>query len=228
MERLLPERPRWLEIALQGLAYWIGHRQSLFGSYPLTEGAMVAEACNLIFANLPKDLVILPERLYKNMVSPATSTCFDETLLRADLVICDNHVNQTDSSSNIFGSIKYVIEIKRGSASNQLINSDLKRLYDFKEAYGFDIRCLMFIISEGNSPRRFVKDGKSILAWNEIPDCLGYYRVRRTMKASPSFSNRVNAHYVCMLEVFLEKKSLKTPLTRTIFDSNKPANKIRS
>ena len=50
MGATLPERQKWLENALQGLAFWIGHRHSLFNGYPLVEGALVAEACNLIQA----------------------------------------------------------------------------------------------------------------------------------------------------------------------------------
>jgi len=208
MENSLPERPKWLEVALQGLAYWMGHRQSLFGTYPLTEGAMVAEACNLIFANLSPGLALLPERLYKNLTNPFVNP-FPGQLVRADLVICNDTVNQDDINANISGHVKYVIEVKRGSASNQLINADLKRLYDLKNVVNDDIRCLLFIISEGRAPTRFVKDGKSILGWNQIPMCSGYYRVRRTVKAAPSFSSREKAHYVCMLEVFLNRKTVK-------------------
>ena len=43
----LPARQKWLEHALQALAFWIGHRHSLFNAYPLTEGALVAEACTM-------------------------------------------------------------------------------------------------------------------------------------------------------------------------------------
>lgn len=72
MRKSLPERQKWLEHALQGLAFWIGHRHSLFSGYPLTEGALVAEACNLIQANLPPDLILLPERMYRNLVPNGT------------------------------------------------------------------------------------------------------------------------------------------------------------
>lgn len=32
----MPDRPRFLETALQGLAFWIGHRQAMFPFYPLS------------------------------------------------------------------------------------------------------------------------------------------------------------------------------------------------
>lgn len=205
---VLPERPKWLETALQGLAYWMGHRQSLFRTYPLTEGAMVAEACNLIFANLSPELVILPERMYRDLVRPEGNP-FQGKLTRADLVICDKTVNQNNVNANISVYVKYVIEVKRGSASNQLIDEDLKRLCQLKNAGNTDIRCFLFVISEGHAPKRFVNNGKSIKGWNEIQGCSGYYRVRRTVKASPSFSNKERAHYVCMIEVFQSRILLK-------------------
>jgi hypothetical protein len=52
MSKPLDRPPKWAERALQGLAFWIGCRHSLYAHYPLSEGALVAEACNLIYANL--------------------------------------------------------------------------------------------------------------------------------------------------------------------------------
>jgi hypothetical protein len=78
----LPKRQKWLEHALQGLAFWIGHRHSFFNSYHLTEGALVAEACNLIQANLPKhQLTLLPECMYKNLVAHGTKIDYAEKSL---------------------------------------------------------------------------------------------------------------------------------------------------
>ena len=90
MGETLPERQKWLEHALQGLAFWIGHRHSLFNGYPLVEGALVAEACNLIQANLPHQLILLPECLYRNLgQGPIGANIEDVTReSRADLVIC--------------------------------------------------------------------------------------------------------------------------------------------
>ena len=219
----LPERPKWLETALQGLAYWMGHRQSLYAKYPLTEGAMVAEACNLIFANLTPGLVLLPERLYKNLVSPSMKK-FQGQSARVDLTICDDYVNQDNINANISGHVKYAIEIKRGLASNHLINADLKRLYELKNAVDDDLRCLLFVISEGKAPKRFVKDGKSKLSWEKIPGCSGYYKVRRTVKAASSFSSKEKAHYVCMLEVFRKRKILKKAIGRQNDSDRKASN----
>ncbi len=53
MKTKLKKQPSWVERALQGVAYWMGHRRCLYRDYPLSEGALVAEVCNLIYANLP-------------------------------------------------------------------------------------------------------------------------------------------------------------------------------
>ena len=64
LERL----PEWSEKALQGLAFWIGHRHSLYPNYPLAEGALVGEACNLIQANLRADQILLCEEQYSRLM----------------------------------------------------------------------------------------------------------------------------------------------------------------
>jgi len=51
--------PFWAKRALQGIAFWIAHRRCFYRQHPLTEGALVAEICNLINANLrDRDLTL--------------------------------------------------------------------------------------------------------------------------------------------------------------------------
>lgn len=200
----LPERQKWLEHALQGLAFWIGHRHSLFKDYPLSEGALVAEACNLIQANLPHELVLMPECMYKNLVSKGSTVQGIGTLARADLVLCAAAAKAIGREGNLSAYTKFVIEVKRGNASTQSINEDLTRLHTFLQVSTAGTRCFLFIVSESLAPRRFVKDGKSILGTHAIPACSGHFRVRRSVKAAASFLGKESAHYVCLLEVFLE------------------------
>lgn len=204
MSRLLPERQKWLEHALQGLAFWIGHRHSLFKDYPLSEGALVAEACNLIQANLPHDLVLMPECMYKNLVAVGSVVDGVGSQARADLVLCDIAAKKIGREGNVSAYTKFVIEVKRGNASMQSINEDLSRLHAFLQTAKQGIRCFLFIVSESRAPGRFVKDGRSILGEHSVPGTTGNYRVRRTVKAAASFSGKESAHYVCLLEVFLE------------------------
>jgi hypothetical protein len=203
MRPSLPERQQWLEHALQGLSFWIGHRHSLFRDYPLSEGALVAEACNLIQANLPHELVLMPECMYKNLVGPGQTVQGIGTLARADLVLCATEAKSIGREGNLSAHTKFVIEVKRGNASPQSINEDLTRLHAFLEVATSGTRCFLFIVSESLAPRRFVKDGKSILGAHPIPNCAGHFRVRRSVKAAASFSGKESAHYVCLLEVFL-------------------------
>lgn len=200
----LPERQKWMEHALQGLAFWIGHRHSLFKGYPLSEGALVAEACNLIQANLPHDLVLLPECMYRNLVAEGSAVQGIGSQARADLVLCDAAAKAIGREGNLSAHTKFVIEVKRGNASKQSINEDLTRLHAYLQVATVGTRCFLFIVSESFAPRRFVKDGKSILGAHPIPGSAGHYRVRRSVKAAASFSGKESAHYVCLLEVFLE------------------------
>lgn len=208
----LPERLIWLEHALQGLAFWIGHRHSLFNSYPLTEGALVAEACNLIQANIPHDLILLPECLYRNLVPNLTVIDQVTGQSRADLVLCSVEAKALGREGNISDHVRFVIEVKRGSAPKRELNSDLKRLYFYLQASNFEARAFLFVVSEGHAHRRFVKDGKSILGVHEIPDCDGHYRIRRTVKAAASFSGKETAHYVNLIEVFRHKAERAAPI----------------
>ena len=208
----LPERQKWLEHALQGLAFWIGHRHSLFNGYPLTEGALVAEACNLIQANLPPELVLMPECMYRHLVPAGTNITNVTGQSRADLVLCDQEARDIGREGNISEHVRFVIEVKRGSAPASEINSDLKRLYNFLATSGNDARGFLFVISESAAPTRFVKGGKSILGKHEIAGMDGHFRVRRTVKAAASFSGKKTAHYVCLLEVFVRDQERLLPV----------------
>ncbi len=209
MGKTLPERQRWLEHALQGLAFWIGHRHSLFYSYPLTEGALVAEACNLIQSNLPHDLILLPECMYKNLVPQGIAIDNVSGQSRADLVVCNKFAKPIGRGGNVSEHVKFVIEVKRGSATNSEINTDLIRLHNYLLATQNDARVFLFIVSESSAPRKFVKDGKSWLGAHPIANVTGHFRVRRTVKAAASFSGKKSAHYVCLIEIFLTGQKAK-------------------
>ena len=199
----LPERQKWLEHALQGLAFWIGHRHSLFRGYPLTEGALVAEACNLIQANLPHELVLLPECMYSNLVAPGTAIAGVAGLARADLVLCHEAAKDIGRDGNIAAHTRFVIEVKRGDSSARLIDEDLRRLHAYLRVASPRTRCFLFIVSEGRAPTRFVEDGQSRRGVHPITRGQGgTHAVRRTVKAAASFSGKESAHYVCLIEVF--------------------------
>jgi hypothetical protein len=201
----MPERPRFLERALQGLAFWIGHRHSLFRSYPLPEGAIVAEACNLIQANLSDSLVLQPECQYKRLVPPGVQVIGVGDLARADLVIFSDAAKPTLRQGDVSPHVHFVIEVKRGSASKAAIDDDLRRLHSFLCATPTNARVFLIVVSESKAPNRFVSEGKSRLGTHQIHSCAGCFHVRRTVKAAASFSNKSSAHYVCLLEIFRDR-----------------------
>jgi hypothetical protein len=191
--------PAWATLALQGLSYWIGHRQSLYGSYPLSEGALVAELCNLISANLPHTERLECEVMYStllNETSPPEGVLTEKS--RADLVI----------RRAINGKPRFVVEVKRSAAGNEQINNDLKRLAEIRRRLP-TVRSYFFLISEGVRPQRFVSaNGGSIKGVQEIPESQGHFRTRCTLKAIPIFSNPDIGQYCCLIEVFASTKSV--------------------
>ena len=142
MRSKLPEIPKWLRDALQGLPFWIGHRHSLFSSYPLAEGALVGEACNLIQANLPGELILLPECMYRNLVPKGAPLEGVTGRARADLVLCDKLARKIGREGNISQHVKFVIEVKRGTASKKEIDSDLVKLHNYLRASNSGTRAL--------------------------------------------------------------------------------------
>jgi len=197
----MPERLAFLESALQGLAFWIGHRRAYYSSYPLSESALVTEACNLIQAKLPTNLILRPEILYRR-VFDATGTEIPDKA-RADLVILDSSAPDP-YKSYVGDAVHFLFEVKRGGTSTKLINDDLRRLHAFKSKCRPEARAFFILASESSLPERFVdsEKGESKLHAHPIPGTKGVFHVRRTVKAAASFRNKKTAHYVSIAEVF--------------------------
>lgn len=199
----LEKWPTWAERALQGLAFWIGHRHALYRDYPLSEGALVAEACNLIYANLGHDEVLLCEEQYSRLLPLGQWPAGMGPRSRADLVVVTGiNKKQAEESDSLTPYARTVIEVKRGSAPPAQIDEDLKRLAVLKAANP-GVQALLFLVSEARRPQRFVStEGRAILGKHEIPTTTSHYRVRRACKAASAFSGKESAHYACIIEVF--------------------------
>ena len=195
--------PLWSEKALQGLAFWIGHRHSLYQHYPLGESALVAETCNLIFANLGPGEVLLCERQYTQLMPDGAWPSAHGAKSRADLAVVTGLTHsQAEGQRSLRGYLSAVIEVKRASAPKAQIDQDLKRLAIFKHANP-DVRALLFVVAEAQRPKRFVaSEGRAILGKNNISGADAHYRVRRACKAAAAFSGKESAHYACIIEVF--------------------------
>jgi len=197
MKAKLKKQPLWVQRALQGVAYWMGHRRCLYRDYPLAEGALVAEVCNLIYANLPENLQLLCEVQYSSFVKCDPTPEVLQGRIRADLV-----VSEKGGRNGADPIPKFIIEVKRASAPASQINADLSRLAAARR-HRPDIRAFLFVISEAQRPRRFVhKEGRSILGKHKIPESDSHYRVRRTWKAAHAFKNREYAQYASLIEIY--------------------------
>jgi hypothetical protein len=163
----------------------------------LAEGALVAEICNLIHANLPDTLTLLCEVQYSKLLRQGKKPAELKDRSRADLVIANK-----DSSTPERPVAKFIIEIKRAAAPSGQINADLKRLAVVRNLRP-NTRTFLFVISEAQRPSRFVnEEGSSILGRKKIPNSNGHYRVRRTWKAAHAFEKRERAQYACLIEVY--------------------------
>jgi hypothetical protein len=200
----LKKMPAWSIAALQGVCYWMGHRRSLYRHYPLAEGAVVAEICNLISANLPDSRELTCEVQYSKLSglpeAPKVEGKEEITLerTRADLVVSEGSLDDGAAP-------EYVIEVKRYSAGKREIEADLRRLAEIRHRYP-KTRAFLFVISEGKRPNRFLNDkGNSLKGKLRIPDSKDHFRVRRTLKAAHAYTRWENAQYACLLEVYVRR-----------------------
>lgn len=195
--------PTWAEQALQGLSFWIGHRHALYRHYPLSEGALVAETCNLIHAHLETGESLICEEQYKRLLPLGASTSGLGSKSRADLTVVRGiSPSKAKDIPTLAGHIVSVVEVKRASAPKAQIDYDLQRLATLKTAMP-SVRALLFLVSEAKRPSRFVsKEGRAILGERAIPGTSATYRVRRACKATAAFSGKDTAHYACIIEVY--------------------------
>lgn len=208
MTRIIGAEPPAFGPALQGVTYWMGHRSCMYRHYPLSEGAIVAEVCNLLYANLDAGFHLECEVQYTDLlaaVAPTVDVLTEKA--RADLVV----YKEIDGSDELVP--KYVIEVKRGNATTAQVNADLLRLGAVCES-NKKVRGFLFLVSEGSRPNRFVTpEGASLKGKHAIPKSLYHYRVRRTFKAARYFKSVDKAQYACLIEVFSEDSIFRQKLT---------------
>jgi len=169
----------------------------MYADYPLGESAFVAEICNLIFAHLSKDEVLLCEVRYSALAAGQQLPPQFPPRSRADIVVAAAPAQKGGDPSP-----KFVIEVKRGSAPKSEINADLKRLADIRRLVPH-YRTFLFVVSEAKRPERFVtSEGQSFKGMFVIPDNEGHFRIRRTFKAAHAFKTRDTAQYASVIEVY--------------------------
>ena len=202
----LPPPPGWAAPALQGLAFWIGHRRALYSDYPLGESALVAELCNLIQRHLPAEKQLRCEVQYAELkVKPE----WLGPLARMDLL-----VSLRPTAPEVHPTPQVAIEVKRASAAKALIDSDFKRLAALKAAHS-EMRAFLVVVAEASRPKQFVNEyGEAVEKSQSIADTDFRYKVRRVLKASHTFKpDRLHhAQYAYLVEI-LPKRPTPPPRT---------------
>ncbi|TXG98328.1 MAG: hypothetical protein E6R08_04885 [Nevskiaceae bacterium] len=193
--------PNWLRNGLQGLAFWIGHRCSIYSDWELSEGALVGELCSLIHAHLGDDYSLRCERPFTQFVPAGVKSPGVGDMARVDLSVWKSET--VDGQGRRSTSPRYAIEIKRAKAAKGKIDADLRRLATIVENSN-RIRGILCIASEKHLPSRFVnKKGFRRLGVFPIPDTQCSYQVIAVAKASAylNLKNINKAHYCCAVEV---------------------------
>lgn len=201
--------PAWTDEVLQGLAYWIGYRRSYYRHYPLLEGAITAELCNLLNGKLDhhSDGRLFCEVPYKNTYLESL-TRGEPDAIRIDLLIAEENAPIKDARKHIFlDTAKIAIEVKRGNASTFEITKDLFRLANLN-AMRPDIRTFLLIVSESKLPSQYdwfsdPKDGDDVSAARNpisIDGANSVMKVRRICKAMGSLKAKA-FHSAILIEV---------------------------
>lgn len=192
--------PQWLRQSLQGLSFWVGHRRSIYSAYELSEGALVAEFCNLLHAHLPERYRLKCEELYKKFLPTGVTWKDVGPKARVDLSVWERY--KPDGQDGFKQRVHYAIEIKRARAPTADINQDLYRLAGIVEN-SQGIRAILCVVSEGTRPTRFTNArGTRKMGVVAIPKTNCVYQVIEVRKASEVYGDRDRGHYSCAIEVF--------------------------
>ncbi|HVK41186.1 MAG TPA: hypothetical protein VM471_01800 [Phenylobacterium sp.] len=187
----------------------------------MAEAALVAELCNLVQAHLPKkeqqlrcEVQYSELNVHSDVMGP---------LARMDLLISSRPTPPDDRFKP-----RIAIEVKRYGAPKKLIAADLQRLAALKTAKP-NMRAFLVVVAEASLPKEFVNtDGEAISKYVAIPDTELFHKVRRVLKASPTFRKEQIgvAQYVCLIEVLPKPPKSVRPKTQTAPPSpQKPVKK---
>jgi hypothetical protein len=188
-----------IENSLQGLAFWMGYRNTTCHEYVFTEYSLVDEFSSLLKSLLGREYIIKREEKYSNHFPEIKKGD------RMDLFITDKDAKK-----------KYaVIEVKRWRVKDRTTKKgDKEKQYNDDEIEkdiiilaklkrNNDIPCFFILISERARPTEYVgENGNAVKKEFKIE---GYddleYSVIRVLKASASFKEKENAYYCCLVEI---------------------------
>ncbi len=150
----------WIYPALQGLAFWIGHRRSIYPHYNLGESAFVAELCNLIQAHLDSTHRLKCEVRFSEFLKGNDRPSILTERARADIVI--DRLRKKGGKGKRTLVAEAVVELKRSQCSAAVIDKDLQRLAAVKESNP-TLSAYLVVIGEASRPRRFVSENGTAL-----------------------------------------------------------------
>lgn len=199
MQEVLRIPPTWLKNSLQGLAFWVGHRCSIYSDWELSEGALVGELCNLIHAHLGDKNSLRCEEPFSKFVHKGYSHKDIGKRARIDLSVWEKYVD-ANGAKKIRPSV--ALEVKRASAPFGKIKEDLVRLAAVAES-GKKIRAFLCVVSERKLPTRFVvaNTGFGKKGVTPIEGTQSSYQVICVVRASAFIKLIHKNHYCCAIEV---------------------------
>jgi len=200
VEPRLPVPPEWLTSPMQALAFWVAYQHNVYRHHDLPEGAIVAEFTRLLDSEFGRELRVVREPLYRDLLAPVGENWHDAS--RCDLAVMGQ------GSGGRPGAVEAAVEVKRANVADSVIEGDLLALHQLKVADP-SIRAFLLLVAQANLPRRWVShlgtanpDGVSFtLVESGGKEHEVRVRVRRVAKAAHSFRSIHTATYCCLLEV---------------------------
>lgn len=199
-EGRLAAPPHCLTAPMQALAFWVGYQHCVYRYHDLPEGAIVAEFTRLVDAEVGLQRMVVREPMYRDLLAPVGAAWTDAA--RCDLAIKGKRVGKQQRPTEA------VVEVKRASADDSVIDADLLALHQLKQADP-SIRTFVLLVAQATWPSRWVShlgtanpEGHSFTVVDSGgQEQLVDVRVRRVAKAAHSFRSIHTATYCCLLEV---------------------------
>lgn len=170
----------------------MGLRDSYFGSYKLTEGAIVGELCNLLAAGLPGELKLSPE--YKVEKLSGIKQTGKGRREAVDIAIEERRKGAPTDPH-------HCIEVKRWGGGDY--EADIDKLAKARAVKGSSWRGFVLVVAQGERPDALVtKKGLAPRTGSLVTKSGNTYRVRRVCKALHTLkADSTTGYWAVLLEV---------------------------
>jgi hypothetical protein len=175
--------PQELEIAMQGLAYWLGWQASQHAGRSLTEGAVVDEFARLltgVFGQFGSMLVLREHPVHALLGEGGPSVGRPPA---CDIVIRPKEAGLLEWT--------YAIEFKLRGRSEL---NDIERMSGIRSKSDHKQHCFVIVAGEGANARYLTEDGYAPRGTFKTSD-EGQYKVRRVCRAVPTATATPDSGY---------------------------------